>query len=176
VQFDYGINGLNGSVDSTESYVELYVRGDFTTKGGGNTSTDSGSVVIVQGVQVKIWVLGNVNLSGNGMTNNNGLAADFSLYSVNAPTPTSGQSVTLAGNSRFFGTVYAPGADLKLAGGGSDGTFVGSLSAKTAFLNGNTSIRYDEALSGKGLITRFVVVSWFEDTKVQGDFTGLLGP
>jgi hypothetical protein len=148
------------------------VRGDFTTKGGGQTSLDSGSIVIPKGINVKIWVLGNVDFSGNGMTNNNGLASTLSIYGVNAPTAPASQTVKLAGSSRFFGTIYAPGADLKLAGGGSDGTFVGALAGKTAYLNGNTSIRYDEALSGSGIITRFVLSSWFEDTKNSGSFSG----
>jgi hypothetical protein len=91
---------------------------------------------------------------------------------VNAPTPTPDQSVTLAGSPRFFGTVYAPGADLRLAGGGSDGTFVGSLVAKSASLNGRVNVRYDESLAGSGLISRFELQTWFEDTKKQGSFPG----
>jgi len=170
ILFDLGTTAA-GVPDPTKGYVELYVRGDFATNGGG---TGDGSVIIMNGVSVKMWVLGNLQFGGNGMTNNNGLASAFSLYSVNAPTPTPNQSVTLAGSSQFYGTVYAPGADLYLAGGGSNGTFVGALSGKTAYLNGNTSIRYDEALSGKGLITRFTLVSWFEDTKKQGTFPGSL--
>jgi hypothetical protein len=174
LRFDFGTQGSNPDPD--KKFVELYVRGDFTTKGGGNNSLDSGSVVIVQGVQVKVWVLGSLNFSGNGMANNNSLASAFSLYGVNAPVAPTSQTFTLAGTARFYGTVYAPSADLKLAGGGSDGTFVGSLSGKTAFLNGNTNIRYDEALSGNGLITGFRLVSWFEDTKKQGGFSGLVAP
>jgi len=173
ITFDLGL-GAGGLPSPDNKFVEIYVRGDFTTKGGGPTSLDSGSVIIMPGVQVKIWVLGNLDFSGNGLTNNNGTASSFSLYAVNAPTETPNQTVTLAGSSRFYGSVYAPGADLKLAGGGSDGTFVGALAAKTAYLNGNTSIRYDEALSGKGLVTRFTIVSWFEDSKKQGSFSGVL--
>jgi hypothetical protein len=172
VTFDFGINGNNGAVDPTRNSVELYVRGDLTTKGGGTTSLDSGSVVVVKGVNVKIWVLGNIDFTGNGMTNNNSLASSFAVYGVNAPTVPASQDVKLAGNSRFFGTIYAPAANLKLAGGGSDGTFVGALTGKTAFLNGNTKIRYDEALGGTGVITRFVLGSWYEDTKKVGTFTG----
>jgi hypothetical protein len=158
--------------NSTTGYTELYVRGDFTTKGGGTTSTDSGSIVIMPGVQVKLYILGSGTFSGNGVSNQNGLSANFSLYGINAPTATSGQSFTFAGKTTFYGTVYAPGADLQLAGGGSNGIFVGSLAGNTAFLNGNTQITYDEALGTQGLITRFQLTSWFEDTKKQGSFTG----
>jgi hypothetical protein len=169
--FTQGLNGNNGSVDPNRNQVELYVRGDISTKGGGN-SADSGTVVIKNGMQVKIWFLGSVNFSGNGVANNNGFAANLGLYGVNAPTPTPDQSVTLAGSPRFFGTVYAPGADLRLAGGGSDGTFVGSLVAKSASLNGRVNVRYDESLAGSGLISRFELQTWFEDTKKQGSFPG----
>jgi hypothetical protein len=123
---------------------------------------------------VKLWILGNATFAGNGVANNNGIAAAFALYGVNAPTAPASQTITLAGTPRFFGTVYAPAADIKLGGGGSDGTFVGNIVGKSAFLNGHTKIRYDEALGGTGLIKRFEVVTWFEDTKKQGSFPGKL--
>jgi len=172
--FDYGINGNNGTNDLTKNSIELYVRGDITTKGGGQTSLDSGSIVIVKGVKVKVWVLGSMDFGGNGMTNNNAIASTFSVYGVNAPTAPTGQTYKLSGNARFYGTVYAPSADIKLAGGGSDGTFVGSLTGNSAFLNGNTNIRYDEALSGQGMLSRFVLTAWHEDTKTSGSFPGSL--
>jgi hypothetical protein len=128
------------------------------------------------------------------MTNQNGIASTLSIYGINLPTPTTdpsvtpsvppagsslfygtlyaprtprtSQAVTLAGSSRFYGTVYAPDADLNLGGGGAaNGPFVGSLVGKTAFMNGNTHIHYDEALAETGIITRFGLASWFEDTK-----------
>ena len=159
VTFNFGTT--SGSPDPSKNYIELYVTGDFTTRGGGNTD---GSVVIVNGVNVKIYVAGDLNFSGNGLINYNNKASSLEIYGISPPDGTT-QTFTLAGNSDFYGTVYAPGADLKLAGGGSSGEFVGSFTGKSAFLNGTTQIRYDEALDGTGRLSSFKIAAWFEDVR-----------
>ena len=166
--FDFGTT--RGSPDPSKNYIELYVTGDFTTRGSGSTD---GSVVIVNGVNVKIYVAGDLNFSGNGLVNYNNTAKSLEIYGISPPDGTT-QTFTLAGNSDFYGTVYAPGADLKLAGGGGSGEFVGSFTGKSAFLNGTTQIRYDEALAGSGRISSFKIAGWFEDVKKTGTFTGQL--
>jgi hypothetical protein len=168
VTFDFGTT--SGHSDPTKNYIELYVTGDFTTRGSGSTD---GSVVIVNGVNVKIYVAGDLNFSGNGLVNYNNTAKSLEIYGISPPDGTT-QTFTLAGNSDFYGTVYAPGADLKLAGGGGSGEFVGSFTGKSAFLNGTTQIRYDEALAGTGRISSFKIAAWFEDVKKTGTFTGQL--
>ena len=171
VKFDFSRNS-DGTADPAKGHIELYVRGDFNAEGAGN----AGSVEIVNGVKVKIWFVGDASVSGNSSTNtsNTPRASSLALYGVNAPTPRPNQKVSLNGNSGFYGTVYAPSADLYLSGGGGKGTFVGSLVGRNAFLKGNADIRYDEALGGLGHITGFKLVSWFEDTKPAGTFTGQL--
>jgi hypothetical protein len=159
VTFNFGTT--SGSPDPSKNYIELYVTGDFTTRGSGSTD---GSVVIVNGVNVKIYVAGDLNFSGNGLINYNNKASSLEIYGISPPDGTT-QTFTLAGNSDFYGTVYAPGADLKLAGGGSSGEFVGSFTGKSAFLNGTTQIRYDEALDGTGRISSFKIAAWFEDVR-----------
>ena len=52
--FDFCMMG--SSPDPTKSYIELYVEGDMSTRGNGNTD---GSIVIVNGVTVKMYVGGN---------------------------------------------------------------------------------------------------------------------
>lgn len=165
--FDFGVtgSGAGATADNTKKYVELYVTGNVTTRGGGNLSTESGSIVLVSGMEVKMYIAGDLNLGGNGMTNNNSTAASLSLYGV---TPTSGnttQDWQIAGNAAFYGTIYAPNATVQLAGGGSNGTFVGAISALSARLNGNVNLRYDEALSKNGLVTGFKITKWIEDVK-----------
>ncbi|MEI6349735.1 MAG: hypothetical protein WCP06_01355 [Verrucomicrobiota bacterium] len=158
ITFDFGKTN-NGSNDKSQSYVELYVIGDMDTRGGGS-STD-GAISIVNGVNVKIYVGGNINTTGNGIVNKNNVASTLSIYGI---TPTDGttRSMTLAGNSKFIGTVYAPAYDLTLGG---NSTFVGSLVGNTATLIGNTRVIYDEALAGGASIARFAVASWFEDVQ-----------
>jgi len=168
VTFNFGTT--RGSPDPSKNYIELYVTGDFTTRGSGTTD---GSVVIVNGVNVKIYVAGDLNFSGNGFVNYNNKASILEIYGI-SPTDGTAQTFTLAGNSDFYGTVYAPGADLKLAGGGGGGEFVGSFTGRSAFLNGTTQIRYDEALAGSGSISSFKIAGWFEDVKKTGTFAGQL--
>ncbi|MEO7723997.1 MAG: hypothetical protein ABIU29_04810 [Chthoniobacterales bacterium] len=162
VTFDFGKTGVNP--DPSKNYVEIYVTGNVSTKGGGNTV--DGSIVIVNGVNVKMYVGGNVDVSGNGLVNNNSAAGSFSILGIN-PTAPSTQQFKLGGSATFYGTVYAPGADLFLGGGGNGGQFVGSLAGKTASLVGNVQIRYDESLGNQQqkILTSFKIAAWFEDAR-----------
>jgi hypothetical protein len=159
--FDFGKTGAN--TDPSKKYVDIYVTGDVSTKGGGN-QTD-GSIVIVNGVYVTMYVGGSMNMAGNGIVNNNGNAASLSIYGLTPPDGVS-QTFSLGGSATFYGTVYAPGADLVLNGGGNGGQFVGSLAGKTASLKGNVQIRYDESLgtSAQKILTSFKTAAWFEDS------------
>jgi hypothetical protein len=161
VTFDFGKTGANP--DPAKNYIEIYVTGaGITTRGSGTTD---GSFVIVNGVNVKMYVSGDLNFSGNGLANNNDTAASLTIYGINPPAGGS-QTFTLSGSATFFGTVYAPGAALILSGGGSGSQFVGSLAGKTAFLNGTTQIRYDEALDDQQkTLTSFKTAAWFEDAR-----------
>ena len=115
--FDFGKSG--GNPDPSKNYVEIYVTGDVNTKGGGNQT--NGSIVIVNGVNVKMYVGGNMNVDGNGLVNNNGNAASLSIYGINPPSGFP-QQFDLGGSATFYGTVYAPGAALVLNGGGTAGS------------------------------------------------------
>src|SRR6266496_350181 len=82
VTFDFGTT--SGSPDPSKNYIELYVTGDFTTRGNGSTD---GSVVIVNGVNVKIYVAGDLNFSGNGLVNYN-TAKSLEIYGISPPDGT----------------------------------------------------------------------------------------
>lgn len=155
----------------TSSEIEIYVTGDLSTKGGGN---GDGSFVVNPGVKVKIYIAGSVALGGNGINNLGGLAENLAFYGVNADidgnVSTTNPTWSFGGSSQFVGTVYAPGANVILNGGGNNGTYIGNIVAHTAELKGNVEIRYDEALSKGGRIMRFELMSWFEDTKKDGSF------
>ena len=80
VTFDFGKSG--GSPDPSKKYVEIYVTGNVSTKGGGG---QDGSIVILNGVNVKMYVGGNIDVGGNGLVNNNSNAASLSIYGINPP-------------------------------------------------------------------------------------------
>ena len=117
VTFDFGKTGANP--DPSKKYVDIYVTGDVSMKGGG--SQTDGSIVIVNGVYVTMYVGGNMDVGGNGLVNNNGNAASLSIYGITPPAGVS-RTFSLGGSATFYGTVYAPGADLVLNGGGTAGS------------------------------------------------------
>ena len=108
---------------------------------------------------------GNMDVGGNGLVNINSNAASLSIYGINPPDGIS-QTFSLGGSATFYGTVYAPGHDLVLNGGGNGGEFVGSLAGKTATLKGNVQIRYDESLgkAAQKILSSFKIAAWFEDS------------
>ena len=68
-------------------------------------------------------------------------------------------SIQYTGNAKFVGTMYAPSADLKIAGGGNTcGAFVG----KSVKIAGDGVFHFDEALMGDPRDGRFVATSWEE--------------
>jgi len=50
-------------------------------------------------------------------------------------------------------------------GGGSNGDFSGSAVGKTVFMNGVTSVHYDEALGRRSVPVGYRIASWCEDTR-----------
>jgi hypothetical protein len=139
-----------------ESYINIYVTGDFKTNG-------SGIVTQMPGVHATVYVQGDVSLSGSGVTNKNGTAPYLTLYGV-TPTDGSARSWTISGTANFIGAVYAPAYDLKLTG---NGDFSGAFVFKSAKITGGAGIHFDEALlkSGADAKDAYVVASWMEDVR-----------
>lgn len=154
------LNFAPGANSTTDTYVEAYVSGNVTTRGGGIASLESGSINIQPGMHVTFYVGGSLNLSGNGMINQGKNANAVSFYGISA----NGQNWDIGGTSTFFGTVYAPEALVSLSGGG-NGTYVGSIVARYAELNGSVQLRYDENLAKEGLLIGYKIAGWFEDTR-----------
>jgi hypothetical protein len=90
---------------------------------------------------VKLYCTGNIQLSGQASIDNtgaNGRATNFHIYCTDAVT-----LVDVVGNGEFYGTVYAPGAEIKISG---DGNVYGQLIGKGVKFNGNGKVIYDEQL------------------------------
>lgn len=174
IQGDLKLAGANdilnisnpSGVSNDNKYVEIYVTGDLSTQPGA-LDTSGGRIVIASSMNVKFYVGGNVDVTGNGLVNNTLDASALAFYGI---TPSSGSTAPtwkLAGGPSFYGTWYAPGANLVLSGGGNAeaGNFIGNLVGKTATLNGSVKVRYDEHLANTGSIVGYVITSWFEDTR-----------
>lgn len=148
---------LAGNPDGSRTYVEIYVIGNISV---GGTS----QIVVAAGVSATIYFAGNVSIAGNGMVNSNNQPGDLQLYGIQ-PASGSTQSVTLGGNGQISATVYAPGADVSVNGGGTNGHVFGSIVGKTVTMTGVTNLHYDEALGASGIINNYKIVSWFEDNR-----------
>jgi hypothetical protein len=80
----------------------------------------------------------------------------------------SNKNIKFHGNGEFTGTIYAPEADLHLAGGGSgDGDFSGASVTRTVRMNGGFNFHYDEALRRLILGKGYVVYTWNEMTPAE---------
>jgi hypothetical protein len=148
-----------GAADGSRTYIEIYVTGNIAVSGN-----STAGIILQPGVIATIYFAGDVDIAGNGMVNKNNQPGDLSLYGI-TPADSSSHHVDLGGNGQITASVYAPGHDVKVNGGGTSGHVFGSVIGKTVTMTGVTNLHYDEALSAGGLINNYKIVSWFEDTR-----------
>lgn len=86
------------------------------------------------------------------------------MYGIQPPTNTP-EHVNFGGNSQITASVYAPGHDVTVNGGGTNGHVYGSLVGKTVTMTGVSNLHYDERLGATGMINSYKIVSWFEDNR-----------
>jgi hypothetical protein len=137
-------------IDSSNSYVVVWVTGKFTTSGSGLIQQSSGTHVI--------WIVDNdITVSGNSYNNLNGIASTDSFVGVG------NHKFTDSGSATFTGTINAPGYQGTISG---SGDFTGAIAASTLTISGSGSFHYDEGLSGASgnpSIGNYAFASWFED-------------
>jgi hypothetical protein len=146
---------LAPSATGVESYMEIWVTGDFTTSG-------SGYIAQQPGVHVIYHVAGNVTISGSSFNNQTATAANCDVEMISPATGVS-QKVTVSGGGAFIGVINGPGADFNISGSAS---FSGAMIAKTMNISGGASLHYDEALArytgNGGTSSGWTVASWME--------------
>jgi len=121
--------------------------------------TGQGQIVIAPGSSVIFYVGGDGNFAGNGVLNEDDKAVNLQIFGL--PTCT---SMSLSGNGRFTGVIYAPNADFTFNGGGNNGQFIGALVAKSITVNGvhGMDFIYDEALGGQFAVA-YRPTAWKEE-------------
>lgn len=150
----YRVNSLSLSGQAeflVRGDAELYIENGFSMSG-------QSQITVLPNAKVKIYVGGNVSLSGNGIMN---LTQDASAFAImGLPTCT---SLSLSGNAAFTGTIYAPNAALSFNGGGNN-TYdcVGAVVGSTAYFNGHFNFHYDEQLGRLPVTTLYKVGYWTE--------------
>ncbi len=149
---DYYLSGIaNGEQMLVRGNARLWVAGSIAMQG-------ASQITIANTGTLQVWVGGTVDIGGNGVVNSTSDATHLALYGL--PTCT---SISLGGNAAWTGTIYAPQADFKSGGGGSDNyDVVGAVIVNTVSMNGHFEFHYDENLGRNGPSGTFVISSWVE--------------
>ena len=174
-QFAFNTNSLSTNTTTTD-YKIILDSGDYRldsisltgteqmlVRGNARLWVDSSikvatQITIANTGTLQVWVGGEVDIKGNGVVNSTSDATHLALYGL--PTCT---SISLGGNAAWTGTIYAPQADFKSGGGGSDNyDVVGAVIVNTVSMNGHFEFHYDENLGRNGPSGSFVISSWVE--------------
>jgi hypothetical protein len=149
---DYAIDSISKGTVLVTGNARLVVKGNYSQSG-------HDGLIIAQDGKLQMWVAGaSLDLTGNGVMNQNGFAQNFICWCTDSVT-----SLKLAGNGEFTGVLVAPNADAELKGGGSgNDDFIGALIANSVVLNGHFSFHYDEALRNYNGAGRFIITRWDE--------------
>lgn len=144
----------NSSYDTSDGPVHVVVDGDLSFNGtGGPGDPDH---VVTGGDQVRFYVKGDLEITGNGAVNTGDDPGN-----VLALVHSDAGSVTAAsGTPQFTGYIYAPGTDFVINGGGAcgtdngasdngngnndcDGNVVGGVVVNTADASGSGKLQYE---------------------------------
>lgn len=170
----YSVDSISLSGDRTltvAGHVVFVMSGDISVSG-------NGSINIATASSLQVYTAADIDISGNGVTNADGVPSDFYIYGTATTSKNSSgelvasQTIKVAGNGQLHSTVYAPAADVTLNGGGSSGAVFGGVVAFSSSITGNSSFHFDEALReevrGGGV---FSITSWMEMTGATAEST-----
>jgi hypothetical protein len=151
-----------GAPDGSDTFVQVLVNGDVSLSG-------QAGIVVGPGVHVRMFIVGDADITGNGVLNPNN-PLNFQVYGVDrlplsngSPAPLG--NIKIAGNGGFRGSVYAPNYEVEMVGGGNTDSIFGAFVGNNVRMTGVQSVHYDEALADGGLISDYKVISWFEDVR-----------
>jgi hypothetical protein len=143
-----GVNvGGGKSILVTGGDVTLYVNGKFTLGG-------SGFLYVAPGASLKIYISGDLDVSGTGVVNGTSRAKNVAIYGLG----TSNDSWVYSGSSTFIGTVYSPYDQFTFSGSAGAS---GSFTANNVVISGGAAVHYDESLNG-GTLPEYIANSWNE--------------
>lgn len=137
---DYELNSFTVSTGQTfhvTAPITIVVDGGMTVKG---------EIIIDAGASLELYVKGDLDIGGNGVTNiePGNVPADCIIYGT--ADESSGQTIKWSGNGASQMALYAPNADVEMKGSGASGVVYGAVVANNILLTGNFEFHYDEAL------------------------------
>lgn len=120
--------------------VDIIITGSLSVAGNASLSVgDSGTSATAS---MNLYCPGSVSLGGNGMVNYSDNPAKSTIWGT-AVSPAT-QTVSIAGNGSFTGTIYAPNATISMTGNGDTS---GALIGKAVTIGGNGKFHYDTDLA-----------------------------
>jgi hypothetical protein len=163
----FRVSSISATGNSSEV---LTIQGDTTivlTASAGTSAlsiTGQSSIAIAPGAKLTIYVEGDVNIAGSGISNGGtstataNQPANFQIWG----TRTSGvQNISIAGNGVLSGIIYAPNGSVSING---NGDVMGSMVANDINVVGNAAFHYDESLANFGGDSPYRVTLWNELT------------
>ena len=151
---------ITGAPDGSPTYSTIVVSGDISLSG-------QAAIVLDPGVNVRIFAKGNIDITGNGISNP-GSPMQLQIYGCDqrdSSGNTLAGNMKIAGNGGLRASVYAPNYNVTLNGGGNSDSIYGAFVGLNIRMVGGQSIHYDEALGSGGLVSDYKISNWFEDTK-----------
>jgi hypothetical protein len=142
----FSVSLANSDTIAVVGDVTLYINGSLS-------ATANSSVYLAPGATLKLYINGSFSVGGKGIINTSQDASRLTVYGVN----TLPQTWSYAGQSAFYGTVYAPNANFSFSGGAGA---VGQFTGNTVSISGGASVHYDEALAKA--VKGWTVTSWNE--------------
>lgn len=144
-----------GSLQLSSSQ-KILITGDVDLKVTDLQITGSAAIEIAPTGTLRLFMSGNTaTIGGSGIVNQSTEPWRFTYYGAKT-----NMRVNFAGTSAFYGTIYAPYAELNLSGGA---LLYGGTVSKTVKATGGFTLHYDQCLS-KGGQGRYIVTSWEELT------------
>src|SRR6185503_5824011 len=139
-----------------------YVTSSINISGGGSGNQNNAppQIHIAPGASLTIYMAGaSTTIAGNGVVNDTAQAKNFAYYGLPGNT-----TINITGNGAFYGTIYAPQADLNLKGSGNSSVedFTGASVTKSTKMTGNFNFHYDEDLIRLTTLGGYDVTSWAE--------------
>jgi hypothetical protein len=145
--------------------------------------TGNGNIYVAPGARVVAYCPTSISPSYITVGATNGLSGNLQVYIAGSSFTLSGQAtvdggvagnlgfwglptctdIQFTGNAAITGTIYAPEANIRLGGGGSDTyDIVGSIIGGNVTVNGHFNFHYDEALSHNGPVSGYAANYWKE--------------
>ncbi|MGB0416210.1 MAG: DUF7305 domain-containing protein [Coraliomargarita sp.] len=148
------------------------VNGDVTLVVTGNMSfTGQSSINVTAGSTLTIYAEGDVAIAGNGINNTDLVPSRVSIIGTkdiveSGGSYSAGQTISISGNGQLAASVYAPGAQVNIKGGGSRGEVYGAVVGYQAHITGGSAFHFDEALRDIvwGGSSNHTIDSWLEMT------------